>query len=365
MSACRERSEISVERGRREGAGGAPIEALHLRIPGGVEVRLRIDARFAARGIVTSGRLIDLAATEARWGEPVGRFPEEWLADAAEGAMAVCPTNFGWQREALLVERGRLVSLPEDRLRSGVVSLFGRRYGRWEATELRLVGGSAAATDAALLRGFDVALEAPAIVREGAPVSSDEWIVHPRLLADLRNAFDFAHGRGTELAPELWIELRKALPESAASALALAGGRGCRERRRLADPARLRSLLADARLDHISVRDAGEVAEIEIRGPLPPTRLPLLGIGVAADGALDLTAIDGRRPGRPGATIAELARIMVERGVVHGGLGSAGGDVAVVQRTRAGSALRNVPSTFDSRTGRFVSRRVPAVLIAG
>ena len=205
----------------------------------------------------------------------------------------------------------------------------------------------------------------PAIVRDGRPVARSEWIVHPRLLADLRNAFDFAHGRGTELDPELWVELRKALPETAASALLLERGLGCRERRALADPDRLRRLLAAAELEHVRVVDGDGAAELEVEGPLAATRLPLLGIGITADGDLDWTVVDGRRADVPGATLAELSRLMVERGVVTGGLGSAGGDVAVVMRTESGVELLNTPSTVDPTTGRAVTRRVPALLVAG
>jgi hypothetical protein len=355
-----------IERGLERSDDGTPLAVLHVRVPGANAPALRIDERFADRGIETSGRLIDLGATTARWGAPVGRLPEALLADAPLGSVGVCPTNFGWQRDAFLVDRGRLVVLREDRATlAGRAHLLGWSGGRWRSLEVELRDGAPRRADGAAARAdLAVGLDVPAIVREGRPVARSEWIAHPRLLADLRNAFDFAHGRGTDLDPALWVELRKALPATGESARLLERGLGCRERRTLADPGRLRRLLDAAKLDHVRILDDGDASVVEIDGPLAATRLPLVGIGITRDGDLDLTAIDGRRAGAPGATIEELARLMADRGVVTGGLGSAGGDVAVVQRTEAGIEVLNTPSTSDA-TGRPITRRVPALLVVG
>lgn len=361
-----ERACTRWERRRARALDGSVLELLHVRVPAASDAALRIDPRFAERGIVARGRLIDLAATAADWGAPVGRFPEELLAATPAGTLGVCPTNFGWQRGALLVDRGRIATVRGDESLRGQFLVIGRDDRGWGAHTIHLDGGRPArAADGDRLRSLAVGLEVPAIVRAGRPVPRREWIVHPRLLADLRNAFDFARGRGIELDPELWVELRGALPEEAASALALESGGDCRELRALRDPGRLRALLAAAGIDHVSVVDAGPVSEVVVRGPLSATRLPVVGIGVTAEGDLDLTIADGRRADCPGATIDELARCMVERGVVAGGLGSAGGDVAVVQQTASGPELRNTPSTVDPATGRAVSRRVPALLVVG
>lgn len=359
------RDRPRIERCEERGDDGSPLAVVHVRVPRAVVPELCIDERFAEIGIATSGRLIDLAATTARWGTPVGRFPEELIEDAPVGAVGVCPTNFGWQRESFLVDRGRVVALHEDRnVLRGRFLVLGRDPERWRARAIELDGGEPRdAVDAAALADLVVGLEMPQIVRDGRPVPRSEWIAHPRLLADLRNAFDFAHGRGPELDPALWVELRKALPETAASALLLDRGLGCRERRVLADPERLRRLLAAAGLAHVRVHDMPGAVEIEIDGPLAATRGPLVGIGISAEGDLHATAVDGRRRDFPGATIQELARLLADRGVVTGGLGSAGGDVAVVVKSESGVAIANTPSTIDPATGRGLTRRVPALLV--
>jgi hypothetical protein len=364
VSTTAEGSRGRIERRRVAASEGISLELLHLRIPASTAVELRVDERFGELGIETNGRLLDLAATTARWGAPVGRLPEELLAAASRGAVGFCPTNFGWQHGAFLVDRGELVAVRGDRSLDGGFLVIGRGREGWDAHAIDLVHGRPARrADEERLRGLEVGLEVPAIVRAGRPVPRVEWVAHPRLLADLRNVFDFARGRGIELDPELWVELRNALPVTAASALALERGGDCREARALRVPDRLRRLLADAGLDHITVRDAGNASEIVVRGPLPATRLPLVGVGVTAGGALDVTVADGRRPDCPGATIDELARAMAERGVVSGGLGSAGGDVAVLERTASGTKLLNVPSTVDVESGRPTTRRVPALLL--
>jgi hypothetical protein len=360
-----ERAPARWER-RVRALDGVALELLHLRVPAATEASLRIDGRFAELGIETCGRLVDFAATGECWGEPVGRFPEELIAATPPGSVGICPTNFGWQHGAFLVDRGRIVAVRGDASLDGPFLVIGRDEHGWAAHTVQLEGARPARPeDAERVRSLAVGLEVPAIVREGRPVPRREWIVHRRLLADLRNAFDFAHGRGIELDPELWVELRRALPDRETSALALEAGGDSREVRALRDPHRLRGLLAAARLDHVSVVDAGGISEVVVRGPLSATRLPLVGLGVTADGDLDVTVVDGRRLDCPGATIDELARCMVERGVVTGGLGSAGSDVAFVERTATGVELRNTPSTVDPATGRRVSRRVPALLVVG
>jgi len=96
-------------------------------------VELRIDERFAAIGIETSGRLIDLHATTARWGASVGHLPEELLASSLAGTVGFCPTNFGWQRGAFLVDRGELVTVREDRSLGGQFLVIGRERAGWTA----------------------------------------------------------------------------------------------------------------------------------------------------------------------------------------------------------------------------------------
>ncbi len=360
------RPTVEFERSRVRSAAGISLDAIHLRCPAEAPAALAIDERFATLGIESPDRLIDLAATEARWGAPAGLVAEEALASAPEGTLGFCPTNFGWQRGAFLVSRGRVQSLPADPLLRGERLVWGRGSAGWSAHRLDLAAlerGDAASR--ALLRSLVVGLEMPAIVRAGRPVPRPQWIRHPRLLADLRNAFDFALGRGTDLPDSLWAELRQVLPASEASALALARGEGCRERRPLSsDALRLSGRLKAAGLDHVALSRLDErTVEVSIRGPLPPARLPLVGVGCRADGSLDVTLIDGRRTDAPGATIEELAALMAGRGVVDGGLGSAGGDVALVRRRASGLEVLSTPSNLCPSTGAPRLRRTPSLLL--
>ena len=126
-----------------------------------------------------------------------------------------------------------------------------------------------------------------------------------------------------------------------------------------AECAELSKLITAADLDQLSVTNES----LRIVGPLPFQRLPLLGIGVRADGSLIVLVVDGRQQQMPGGTITELARLMQQHGAVTAGLGCAGGDVALVQKQQGEVRVLNSPSNRDPSTKLPCTRRVPAAVI--
>jgi hypothetical protein len=348
---------IEIQRGRRRSEAGVELAFTIVRVASGVHPQLCLDERFHREGIVLGGRLVDQAATAERWGGPVGRHPEEWLEAAPAGAIAFCPTNWGWQKGAWLFEGERVLNLPGDTpagQRLWALGWSAEAAGGWRGVE----GIAAKIQETALSAG----MEMPQLVRAGSRKPLADLLDHPRLRADFRNVFDFGDGRGPELPPELWVLLRKVLPATAEAGGVLLNGGDIQvslEELGAEGAERLLRLLCEERLSRISLATDSLV----IHGPLPPARIPVFALGARPDGTLIVVAFEGRRHGTPGATIEEAADFLVREGVDSGGLGSAGGDVALVRRTASGTELLGTPSNRDARSGAPVSRRVPGVLL--
>jgi hypothetical protein len=348
---------IEIERGRRRSEAGVELAFTIARVAPGMRPRLCLDERFEREGIVLGGSLLDQAATEARWGAPVGRHPEEWLDAAAAGAIAFCPTNWGWQRGAWLFEGTQVYCLPGDIPDGRLLWALG-----WSGGAGRGWHGLEGVAEKIQAMAPYTALEMPQLVREGTRVPLADLLGHPRLCADLRNVFDFADGRGPELPSDLWVLLRKVLPVVAdAAGILLRGG----EIRVSLDP--LGTLNAERLLRMLREETLAGISPganfLVLHGPFAPARIPVFALGARPDGTLIVVALEGRRAGIPGATIEEAGEFLVHEGVESGGLGSAGGDVAIVRRTASGTELLGTPSSHAPHGGEAVSRRVPGVLL--
>lgn len=346
---------VEIEEGCTATLGGVVHVFTRLRVAPDARARLAIDERFCRHGIVKGGTLLDQVATERVWGAPVGRRPESWLAAEPPGTLAFCPTNWGWHEGCWFLDEGAWVGLPDDHPQ-GSLWMLGTDDAGWRAFS----GEPDALRAAAPACG----MEMPCIVEDGCPRPLHFLLSHARLRADFRNVFDFAAGRGPALPPEFWVLLRKLLPtEELAARIFLEGGAIELPLDNLAsvDAERLARLVRAAELPAVQIH--GD--HLRVAGPLPKARLPVFGLGASEAGELIVVAVQGRSEEHPGATIEELARLLIDAGAVSGGLGSAGGDVAVAERTASGSRLRNRPSNRDRRTGEPVSRRVPAVLVIG
>ena len=347
------RDGVEILRGCSPAASGAELSWTVLLVQPHIRPRLSLDARFSNLGIVRGGRLLDIAATQAQWGAPPGRLPEDWLAAESPGTIGFCPTNWGWQYGAWLVQENRLRGLPGD-VPSGnpLWMLCWAPEKGWYESSMRI--GPEFETPL-------LGLEMPQILRSGLSMPLASLLDHDRLLSDLRNVFDFADGRGSGLDPEFWVRLRRVLPGESTEARALLEGRQVRIEldRGGGDDRELRSMVEQADLPGVQVVEGALI----FSGPLPKARLPLFAIGAQERGTLVVVAIDGRQTGRPGATITEAADLLREHGACTGGLGSAGGDVCLVERTASGMRYLNEPSTRSSATGAGTSRPVPSLVL--
>ena len=317
-----------------------------------VPPRLLMDARFSQQASVLGGRLLDVQATTALWGAPPGRLPEEWMQPEGAGTIGFCPTNWGWQRNAWLFDHQALHGMHQDPSPAAPLWMLGwePRGGWYEST-----------TQPEPDRMPVLGLEMPRILRSGRPVPLGALLTHQRLVADLRNVLDFAAGRGATLDPQFWITLRRFLPATARAAQTLLEG-GSVEVSVEDSAARretLRAQVSAAGLPGVRMIDDKVVFE----GPLPKARLPLFALGAQPGGALVVVAVDGRQPGLPGATIEEAAELLREHGASCGGLGSAGGDVCLVERTVEGSRYLNRPSTPGMGPNSGISRPVPSLIL--
>lgn len=349
---------IRWHRGRGSTRCGLPLEWTTVLVPPTVMPSLVVDQRFVTERVVLSGSLIDQPATSRAWGtQPVGEYLEDRLPDN-QTSIGICPTNFGWQERAYVWSQGELLGLRGDR----PTQLL------WMLT-WNLSGWSSIRDDAEGIRRKlqtepnAVALETVALVEQGQAVPLETILEHPRALADLRNIFDFAHGAGLQLPSRFWQLLRKVMPSTYAQAQALIKGKNLEislhPQLNLEEIAELRSLVSHAHLgDKLQVEDD----LLRYKGSWPMQRLPLFGLGCREDGWLVIVAVDGRQKLLPGATVEELGRLMIHYGVTEAGLGSAGGDVAIVFKHAANITLINTPSNRDNASGKPTTRRVPSSL---
>lgn len=318
-----------------------------------VRPRLCLDARFLDQSAAHGGRLLDVMATERLWGETPGRLPEAWLESEEAGTIGFCPTNWGWQFGAWLVEERRLRGVCGDILPTQPLWMLAWTPGRgWHETHM---------DPSAFSKAPAIGLEMPQILRAGEAIALREFLGHERLLADLRNVFDFAGGRGTELSPEFWSAVRYFLPGTSSEAYTLLGGGEVAVEVDVTVPGNVQRMevLAAARLPGVRVLET----RVVFGGSLPRVRLPLFALGAQAGGSLVVVAIDGRQPGLPGGWVEDAATLLAEQGAISGGLGSAGGDVCLVERTVTNTRYLNRPSTGGMLTNQGVSRPVPSLML--
>ncbi len=404
---------MRISREERRAAGAARHRWLRLELDGNDGAELRIDERFLDPGPVFAGPLIDAEATRRRFGGATGRRPEDWITgpSAAEGAIAFCPTNFGWQHGAWLSRQGTLLGLPDEGAPAHPTSWLVHDTSRgW-----RSVGAAGdGAAEPAAVRGPDVyrscddafpeqvapgslshrgddarakavvrrnlsypeidlrdtalGLEMPALVRAGSALGLETLVAHPRLLADARNLVDFSTDDrpGFELSAGYWLAVRCLLPRNPATLQALLRGETCEwwvddlPREALVQAA---ALLTESGFDGLHAEMVGMAARVFVRTVLRATRLPLMGFGLRRSGELVVLASEGRTPEAPGLTVAELGELLVEEGAETGWLGSAGGDVAVVRRTVTGVEGLGGSASHRNRPAKLFTREVPSLLV--
>ena len=322
-------------------------------------VELEVDPGFAEMGMDPNGLLIDQGRTKERWGRMAGKTPEEFLAGYPAGSWAVCPSNWGWQYGLVEISDDQLLADANDPTLDGTFSALCRRDGKWAAEDVELANGQLNT------QGVEIGLSMPLMARDGQAANPASYITDFRLLADVRNYANFAPD--VQMPAEFWLLLRKVLPSRPAEARRIARG----DRMVIHEPdmlsdeelEKLQRYIADYGLDkylHLDVRRGDP--RFAVISPLPLIRIPVIGLGVTGDGELMITAVDGRQEGSAGMTLAELTNYMLSKGATDVGLGCAGGDVAMVQKTTAGFELANTPANRNS-DGQAVTRPVPSVLV--
>jgi hypothetical protein len=331
---------------------------------------LLIDPRFSSRSIALEpgGWLIDQDATTRQWdNKPAGMKPESFLetSEVPKESVAIPPTNFGWQRGAFMVKDGNPVLLLNDRQSlSGHFDVIGLIDNKWGSTRVEFKQGMVAKEHGLPLGKMQVGFSLPLILEEGKVIPQmNIWQNgDPRAIADPRNFVDLSGGKS--VPPEFWLLARKFMPDRPSAARRVTQeGRAAVIRApdvQKEDAIRFSEIIKSCKLEHIwqIVQGQGEGVRVVIRAILPPNRIPVIGIGFTNDRKLIVTAIDGRQRDSVGSTIEELAQIMKDRGAVYAGLGSAGGDVAVVAKTEKGTEILNSPANKESST-----RLVPSVLV--
>lgn len=318
------------------------------------------DEGLAAHGIkIGAGELlIDQEATKLSLGREAGRLPEVFIKDYPNGTISFCPSNFGWQKDAFFIINGQLILLNNDRGKiSGRFGTVGLSQKKWESTETELKNGEIVSPPK--FNRFELGLSLPLILKDNRTVPLKEMIGDSRFLADLRNVVDF--GTGKKLPGEFWLYLRVLLPTTEIAGKRLTEGRQIVVRRpglSLEETKKLVSIIKDNQLEKwLRVGTRREVPRLAVVDRLPLNRIPVVGVGFNQENQLLIVAADGRQEKSAGVTVEELAWLMKKEGALTAGLGSAGGDVAVVAKTEKGIEILNSPSNRDHKT-----RFVPSVL---
>ncbi len=318
------------------------------------------DEELAIRGIKTGAGevLIDQEATKLSLGREAGRLPEVFIKDYPEGTVAICPSNFGWQKDAFLIVKGQLTVLNNDREKiNGKFGVIGLSQNKWESTETELKKGKVVSPQN--FDRFEIGLSLPLILKDNRIFPLEEIIGDSRFLADLRNVVDF--GAGKKLPNEFWLYLRALLPTVKVAGKRLVEGRQVVVRRlgvSLKETKSLATIIKNNQLEKwLRIDTRRGIPRLAVMSKLSLSRIPVFGIGFNQERQLIVVAVDGRQEKSAGVTVEELAQLMKKEGAVTAGLGSAGGDVAVVVKTEKGIEILNSPSNRDHKT-----RLVPSVL---
>lgn len=336
-----------------------------IKVHPGAEYELKYDDRFVNNGIETepAGLLINQPLTQEKWGLPAGKKPEDFMGSSEVNAISICPTNWGWQKSAFLIKNGGPLLIKNDQESlNGQFEMLALRNNKWESLSCVVENGK-------ILESIDnisIGFSCPLILKDGEIVDLKEIIGNPRLIGDFRNVFDF--GAGNKIPEPFWQLIRKIQPIKK-----VAGKRIIDEKISVSSQKDslteeefnfLQKTIAENNLEKSFRLDKahGKVRFATLQS-LPLQRMPLLGLGYDAEGKMVVVAADGRQEGSSGATILELAEILRREGAVCGGLGSGGGDVAVVKKTDDGFENLNSPSNFNRETKKRTTRLVPDVLI--
>jgi hypothetical protein len=339
---------------------------------------MSIDPRFLEMPIVVSSNgLIDQKKTLEQWQtNTVGMKPEqlvEGLSDKKDKeVLAFDPTNWGWALNEVTIVRGQSLLIPNDRHLNGTFQVIGKNKDKWTKKDITYKNGYAVNKESGQIdnqdiKDMEIGFSVPLLIEDGKVKELDTVATHPRLLADLRNVFDFA-GRKPQ-PPAFWESIRDFLPFTKEDALKLATGKEVVTRKKVTNeemPAIEAALKGAIESGHIQIQKDGDYLQVKFpntdQSKLPLNNIPATLFGYDKDGQAMVILVDGRQPDSKGATIPELAQIAKTEGMVTGGLGAAGGDVVLVAKEKNGEmSYFNSPSNTD-QTGKRFSRPMPSVM---
>jgi hypothetical protein len=351
----------NVERHRITLKDGKTTLITVIRAHEGTSYALSISPQFLEQSIALDNPLlISQGETKKAWGTDVGKMPQDFLPEDQEG-LAFHPTNAGWQLEEFWIKAGQLKLLKNDQAEiTGTYTVLGFDGASWRDRRITLNNG--VLEEGSHVEDLQVGFSMPLTIQDRRKTPPDEVLTQPRFLADLRNVIDFANGN--KMPEAFWLILRKLLPDTAAAVRRLLSGRAVVQRSGVEvtdqEAEQFAQILKEHKLDeYLSIELTGK-HRLVIKKQLPFNRIPCFGLGYSKEGQLIVVAADGRQPDSAGVTIEELSEIMLDLGVVTGGVGSAGGDVAITTHDKR---LLNSPSNVDPKTQERVARRVPSAFI--
>lgn len=346
-----------------------------IRIEKNPDISIITDDAFAEVGIVTEpdSLLIDQRATTESLGRPVGKKPEEYVADI-DNVLVVSGNHFGWQQGVFLVQNAELKLLGNDRdnLSGNFATLCMDNEGSWLLRDISIESGKSNHLD-----NIKLGMSGAPIVRDGVATDLSELLNEPRIKADLRNIFDFSYGG--KVPSVFFQDIRKFSPEEQSGKYnpeafrRMILGRQAVLSAPIPDNSEARApyqrlmktINGDeehSALGHMVVDDRRGRYRLGVFEPLPEQHMPLVGFGVDDEDKLVIVAVDGRQPDSFGVSIQQLAELMIKAGVKDGILGCGGGDVCVVEKNNGSTKILNSPANTDS-DGNRVTRLVPNVVV--
>lgn len=311
---------------------------------------LEIDSGFLDQEICVEpgGLLIDFKKTAELWERPAGETLYKFILSMANDSLAFCPTNWGWQLGVFLIRQGKLLCLKnEDKKITNNFDTICLINNMWISRNLEILAGQSQTKILDTAIGFSM----PLLVKDQKVVSLKNILGDPRCRADYRNIFDFGFGKGPSLPAQYWVLIRKLLPTTLDEALMLFDNKKITistEKLGQEDYLILQKIIKSFGLaEKLKIFRKESTTFLIINDKLLKTRLPLIGIGHDKNGWLLVICVDGRQTDSWGLTVEELAELAQQKGAINFGLGSAGGDVALVQKSKKGFNILNSPSNLN------------------
>ncbi len=320
---------------------------------------LWFDSRFLNTPIKLDNRfLINQQATSLSWGSIPGMLPNNIIKTYNSG-LCLMPSNWGWQTNQILIVDDKLITIKNDEhIEAANYEGIYFNGNKWNNLKLKVTSKKFInyAED-----NIKIGFSYLPLIREGEILEFSEIASNPRVLADLRNFFNFTFNK--QIPPyfdkAFWTMLRNYLPTNTSDAISLWKKESVISTSYGKSPDNneyilFNNIIKEAGLEnHLSLTKKNNEVVLVISDGIPLNRTPWVVTGLDKDNNLILLLIDGRQKETVGANLIELIEIMKLYNIHNGGIGAAGGDVFLIDNNEN---ILNKPSNIIYDAGKTNSK---------